>query len=476
MLLSPNDIDELYATSIASHLVNQRDALLAKVNQHFQASLRHAPMANAQLLLDLNRLNETPELTDGSVPLEQWLSQAVLMTLGSPHQAIYQRALDTVRARSRAEGRAPGHQKGGAGPFKPPPRRRPHFLDEAPLNFARPETQALAALLEENIYDKDDIIGLLDRAAIRKSRIPLDRPSRTLWHDALSAAAAQDAARRLVQTIAADPEWSMLRGRLEELLGNNPPGEAGPGKVDWKAPTKASGNERLVGEKATWVDVHFLLKGADCARSVVRLKASFGDASLLGTGFFIAPGIVLTNYHILFDEETGTEADQIELWLDFEALPNGAIRSPKVVVIAAPVIKGDAKLDWATFEVDDPAVKDRRGLVLGSKTAVARGDYVNIIQHPHGLPKKLGIFRNEVRYVGRNIMQYSTDTATGSSGSPVLNARWEVVALHRRWAEVDEPDGVQEIRNEGVVIDRVVEALHAKGVLSSSAPEASHSL
>jgi S1-C subfamily serine protease len=291
----------------------------------------------------------------------------------------------------------------------------------------------------------------------------------------LSAAAAQGRTRRLVEVIAADPEWSTLRSRLEDLLGDKPSGEAGPSKVDWKARAKTTGNERLLGAKATWVDVHFLQRGLDCAKSVVRLTAWFGDASLLGTGFFIAPGVVLTNHHVLFDPHTGAAADRIEVLVDFEILPDGSIRSPKPITVAMPVIRSDATLDWACFEVSDPALKDRPALSLGSKTPVARGDFVNIIQHPHGLPKKLGIFRNEVRYVDASIMQYSTDTESGSSGSPVLNARWEVVALHCRWTVAEQPDGLQEIRNEGVVIDRVIEALRTKGVLPTLAPRASRS-
>ncbi|MGY3404144.1 hypothetical protein ACVWZV_000257 [Bradyrhizobium sp. GM5.1] len=55
---------------------------------------------------------------------------------------------------------------------------------------------------------------------------------------------------------------------------------------------------------------------------------------------------------------------------------------------------------------------------------------VNIIQHPNGLPKMIAVRDNVLQYRTDRTLLYETDTDHGSSGSPVFNDSWELVALH----------------------------------------------
>ncbi len=56
---------------------------------------------------------------------------------------------------------------------------------------------------------------------------------------------------------------------------------------------------------------------------------------------------------------------------------------------------------------------------------------VNIIQHPDGGPKMLALRNNLVTKSTKSDVCYLTDTKLGSSGSPVFNDQWTMVALHR---------------------------------------------
>ncbi len=82
---------------------------------------------------------------------------------------------------------------------------------------------------------------------------------------------------------------------------------------------------------------------------------------------------------------------------------------------------------------------------------------VNIIQHPMGRPKEISMQNNFVQYVGGNVVQYVTSTLPGSSGSPVFNDNWEVVALHHSGGNIPEPTtGKKYYRKEGIYIGSIL--------------------
>ncbi|MEM9840577.1 MAG: serine protease, partial [Pseudomonadota bacterium] len=56
---------------------------------------------------------------------------------------------------------------------------------------------------------------------------------------------------------------------------------------------------------------------------------------------------------------------------------------------------------------------------------------VNVIQHPGGSPKQLGIRNNLAARLTDKDLAYFTDTEGGSSGSPVCSDDWIVLALHK---------------------------------------------
>lgn len=106
-------------------------------------------------------------------------------------------------------------------------------------------------------------------------------------------------------------------------------------------------------------------------------------------------------------------------------------------------------------------VKESPGDLLGFVDLSKRGDpavneYVTIIQHPQGATKQICFTDNKVSAVFGNLLQYSTDTEPGSSGSPVFNQQWQIVGLHHRGGGLAGPDGKKYFTNEGIVIASIL--------------------
>ena len=67
------------------------------------------------------------------------------------------------------------------------------------------------------------------------------------------------------------------------------------------------------------------------------------------------------------------------------------------------------------------------------------GEWLTVIQHPEGKRKQVCVRENQLMKRDDDVLWYTTDTQPGSSGSPVFNNDWYVVALHHA--------GVPEKRN-----------------------------
>ena len=78
-------------------------------------------------------------------------------------------------------------------------------------------------------------------------------------------------------------------------------------------------------------------------------------------------------------------------------------------------------------------------------------EMLNIIHHPAGDYKQLSIRENKLMKMLPNAVWYRTDTAQGSSGSPVLNDQWQVVALHHMGIARTNANG-QYVDNNGRII------------------------
>ncbi len=262
------------------------------------------------------------------------------------------------------------------------------------------------------------------------------------------------------------PEAKLFRDALEQAsmdgATTNPgapqlPPHAEPNDVE-ALPRRGDGAlEVQIGDDDT-LQVQFLLRGSAAARSIgkVMVHRHFDGSPAylagnqpdygLGTGWLVGPGLLITNYHVVTarrpQEPPARQQDfdrqGANTLVLFDYLRVGAIgRQAQSVACVA----GDADLDYAVLRLAPGACDDRHPLYLRStpilrpKDRVLR-ERVNVLQHPNGGPMRLG-FRNNFVVSGiEERLSYLTDTAGGSSGSPICDDEWFVAALHRGFTTI----------------------------------------
>lgn len=232
-----------------------------------------------------------------------------------------------------------------------------------------------------------------------------------------------------------------------------PPPLAAPEPTDWHGP-RGPTLEKIIGSESTLVPISYLEIGLARSRSVVKVRRADGGA---GTGFLISGDMLITNNHVLPDAAVARSATAL---FNYQETASGLSATVDERRLAPDAwFRTSVEDDWSAVRVDGNPQATWGALDL-APTTVKTGDRVNIIQHPGGLQKRVSIYSNVVAFVGGNRVQYLTDTEPGSSGSPVFDKEWNVVALHHSGGWLSEP-GAQDpnrhfYRNEGILIDAVI--------------------
>jgi len=200
----------------------------------------------------------------------------------------------------------------------------------------------------------------------------------------------------------------------------------------------------------------FLENGVNRAQAVCRIVT---DVSL-GSGFLIASrDFIMTNNHVIPDIATA-EASKAEFDYDEDDILYTVELQPQRLFIT------DVALDFTIIACDaSPLPNSIEPIALLRDTdTVTRGERVNIIQHPRGRRKEISLHDNKVNYVYDIGIRYTADTEGGSSGSPVFNNEWNLVALHHAgWL-----DNEGNATNEGIRINAIVTFLNAESATESS--------
>jgi endonuclease G len=216
--------------------------------------------------------------------------------------------------------------------------------------------------------------------------------------------------------------------------------------------------ERQIGGKDTqpcW----FLTRGAELRHSVGRIHIRDANRRVgWGTGFLVAPNLLLTNQHVLDSLQTArfsrVEFDYEETFIG-EVLPSATFDlAPDIFFVSNPAIGGK---DYALVAVASRARPDSRrpdaslaefgyNVLVREEGKLAKGELIYCIHHPEGQARQVNLHENRLTALDEPALQdlwmhYETDTEQGSSGAPLYNYEWLVVGIHHMGVEKRDAEG-----------------------------------
>lgn len=223
--------------------------------------------------------------------------------------------------------------------------------------------------------------------------------------------------------------------------------EYGP-EFKWLGPDNDLQLQSFFRPEPDWQDVGFLKRALEHTACVCRVE--IGEPK--GTGFLLAPTLVLTNYHVLRyhpSEDISANARATVLRFGCLSSTGGDPEEGQIFKLADQLILEQSppeELDFVLLQVEPKiiGVQAIQPVPLELNPPAAKSS-LHILHHPGGDTMKLSTSSDGVSgtYESKGLIQYVTAATGGSSGAPCFTDDWKVAALHhaqrlRTWGSIRE--------------------------------------
>jgi V8-like Glu-specific endopeptidase len=349
------------------------------------------------------------------------------------------------------------------------------WFDDLPLDFTRTDTRAAEQALITGYDNAFSVLNLVKNVGLAAASLNMAMPVKFLMRDVLSQARLANRLTVLLGEVFADPSQAAIHGVLRptiagheaeitEAVRNRQPSLERlsllpPTAEVWGAaeatprPLATPGLEKIVNDAAGFADVGvFRRRLAEAEVRTARIDVG-GRAN--GTGFLVGDQLLLTNWHVvstvaagavaLFDHSvlnptTGRAVPFAADWLvarsEHDTIPSelGATGPPVGTWDFALVRLAEPAGAQAIGPDPAAAAVDKRGhyRLDGTDYSYDEREPLLVVGHPDGRPIQLSYAApsGATPTEHGNRVRYQTNTEGGSSGSPVFNRDFRVVALH----------------------------------------------
>jgi hypothetical protein len=249
-------------------------------------------------------------------------------------------------------------------------------------------------------------------------------------------------------------------------------------------------------------------------RTVCAVALGKPICKIMGSGFLIAPDVVMTNFHVVehflnVDQQTGVisptaEGDQLFFFFDYlwEPAPNVPPKSARHTSICVTAAKdwlihareklpNDGRYPYPTtvnMEYDYAVIKLARpvgNLPARRSGGAKRGwlqlqDHIDVLaqemrvlvfQHPETAPQQFDIGKYVQLDPSGTRVWYNVSTAKGSSGGAAVDTEGRLFALHNAEVQLQPPPPNKVFVNQGVRIDLIKKDLAAVAPGLADMPE-----
>jgi endonuclease G len=174
-----------------------------------------------------------------------------------------------------------------------------------------------------------------------------------------------------------------------------------------------------------------------------------------GCGLLAARGLVLTCHHVLPNRSAARSAT-VTLGVDAVVAPDGT------ALVPARGRRFDAGrfLSCESLDYTVAAIHGQQTLGIDLLSGVpwaspVLGEALVIVEFKPTRPVGLRLTRTRVSALVGPLVQYSGPTVYGSSGAPVFNRSWQLVAIHHKRGFLPASDGSLTLTSEGVCLTNI---------------------
>ncbi|MBH8577513.1 trypsin-like peptidase domain-containing protein [Nostocaceae cyanobacterium CENA369] len=159
-------------------------------------------------------------------------------------------------------------------------------------------------------------------------------------------------------------------------------------------------------------------KALAASNTVGRIEFPIGKP--IGTGVLITNNLLLTCNHIF------SKSQVQKAWVRF-GYKAGKYESEKNV-LELDIILNNSRFDYALLKINTQT--QQKAISINPNSVLDSGQKIRIIHHPQGNPLVISGL-GEIIQVGEDYIDHNLKTDNGSSGAPIFNHQWELIAIHQ---------------------------------------------
>ncbi|WP_414752674.1 trypsin-like peptidase domain-containing protein [Anabaena sp. CCY 9910] len=161
------------------------------------------------------------------------------------------------------------------------------------------------------------------------------------------------------------------------------------------------------------------LKAIKTRSSVCRIESPKGMG--IGTGVMIAKNLILTCNHIF------SKTQVRQAWVRFNYNADSRQLDKDLYELDMNFVSFSSRHDYALIKLKE---NPQQQIAVNSEQILDSGQGIRIIHHPQGNPLIISDI-GEIVQVGEDYIDHNLKTDNGSSGAPIFNRQWELIAIHQ---------------------------------------------